>query len=653
MILSVVIVNYNVQYFLEQALLSVQKASKGLESEIIVVDNNSQDDSVKLVKEKFPEVILLFNKENTGFSKANNQGIRISKGKYILLLNPDTVVSEDTLHKCVSFMENSPETGCLGVKMIDGSGTFLPESKRGFPSPFVAFSKTFGLSALFPKSRLFNRYHLGYLDKDENHEVDIVAGAFMMLRRVVLDEVGLLDEEFFMYGEDIDLSYRIKLAGYKVQYLSETTIIHYKGESTRKGSLNYVRTFYQAMIIFARKHFSGREAAFFIFSIYAAVYFRAFLTLLSGFFKRIHIALLDGVFIFGGLVFLKNFWANYYYHDSAYYSDAFLYFNVPIYIALWLGTLFFTGGYDEPYNLRRMYRGLLLGSLAIAAVYAFLPLHLRPSRAIILMGVVWTLASTTIVRELLHFFKTGSFTLGRSQIKKLIIVGSGEESQRVRNLLTSAQVQKNIVGTVAPTGGFNQDGHDYLSTLNNLEDVVHIYEAEEIIFCSKDVSADHIMKWMVKLGPDIQYRIVPGEGVSIIGSSSKNTAGELYTIDIRFKISTPMARRNKRVLDLCFSIACILVSPLLVFYLQNRQGLFQNTLKVMMGKKSWVGYSEEAERVFNLPVLKSGIITPADVFQNRILDKGTIERLNFLYAKDYSVWKDVEIIWSCARQLGN
>lgn len=232
--LSVIIVNYNVRYFLEQALLSVRKAAQRLPTEIWVVDNNSVDDSVRMVEEKFPEVHLIANKDNPGFSIANNQAIRQSKGEYVLLLNPDTVVEEDTFERCCAFMDAHPDAGALGVRMIDGAGNFLPESKRGFPSPWVAFAKTFGLARIFPTSRLFNHYHLGYLAEDETNEVEVLAGAFMFMRRKALEKVGLLDETFFMYGEDIDLSYRVILGGYKNYYLPETTIIHYKGESTKR-----------------------------------------------------------------------------------------------------------------------------------------------------------------------------------------------------------------------------------------------------------------------------------------------------------------------------------------------------------------------------------------------------------------------------------
>ena len=322
MILSIVIVNYNVKFFLEQALLSVQRAANGLAVEVWVVDNASKDGSLQMVQERFPEVHLIANERNVGFSQANNQAIRLATGEYVLLLNPDTVLAEDTLRSCLDFMQNHPGAGALGVKMIDGSGVFLPESKRGFPSPFVAFSKTFGLSRFFPQSRFFNRYHLGYLSKNENHEVDVLSGAFMLMRKAALDKVGLLDEQFFMYGEDIDLSYRIQLGGYTNHYLADTTIIHYKGESTKKGSVNYVRIFYQAMILFARKHFQGGNARGFVLMLQLAIYFRATLTLLSNFFRRAWWPLLDALALYGGLSFLKKFWAIYHFHNPEHFESS-------------------------------------------------------------------------------------------------------------------------------------------------------------------------------------------------------------------------------------------------------------------------------------------------------------------------------------------
>ena len=279
--LSVIIVSYNVRYFLEQCLKSVIQASHALDVDIFVVDNCSEDDSVSMVQTRFPEVKLIINTDNKGFSKANNQAIRLSESDYILLLNPDTVLEEDALIKTLHFMETHPGAGGLGIKMIDGYGHFLPESKRGLPTPWASFCKMSHLSQLFPRSAYFNHYHLGNLAENETNQIEVLAGAFMLLRRKVLDHIGLLDEDFFMYGEDIDLSIRITKSGSFNYYFPEARMIHYKGESTRKGSLNYVRVFYGAMLIFARKHFGGKNERLLSLVILPGVYSRAGLAMIS------------------------------------------------------------------------------------------------------------------------------------------------------------------------------------------------------------------------------------------------------------------------------------------------------------------------------------------------------------------------------------
>ncbi len=648
--LSIIIVNYNVKYFLEQALLSVRKALHGMEAEVWVVDNNSVDESVPMLREKFPEVKLIANKDNPGFSIANNQAIRQSTGEYVLLLNPDTVVEEDTFEKCIDFMDAHPEAGGLGVHMIDGSGAFLPESKRGFPSPWVAFCKTFGLSRLFPRSRLFNHYHLGYLDEHEVSEVEVLAGAFMLLRRSVLDEVGLLDEAFFMYGEDIDLSYRIIQAGYRNYYFPETTIIHYKGESTKKGSLNYVRAFYTAMIIFARKHFQSGKARLFVLMLQVAIYFRAFLTLFSDTLAKAFLPLLDAAAIFGGLAFLKNFWAAYHFNDPDYYDDSFLYFNAPLYIAIWLATVYFSGGYDQRYCIRRLVRGLLVGTILLAAVYGFLDLQYRPSRALVVLGAVWAVLSTVTLRFLLHFLQFGNFNLDENRAGKLVIVGSVEESQRVLGLLHQARVNKNFIGTVAPHA--EADTRVYLSGLAQLDEVVHIYKIEEVIFCSRDVSAQDIMSWMTRLGPTLDYKIVPTESLSIIGSSSKNSAGQLYTIDIQFRIAHYMNRRNKRLVDIALSLAFLPALPILLLLVRQPAGFLQNMFQVLAGGRSWVGYADTGNEQAQLPKIRPGVLSPEDALRIQHLDEPTLQRLNFIYAKDYHVSKDLDIVWKGWRHLG-
>lgn len=258
--LSVIIVSYNVQYFLEQCILSVQAASRNLNVEVIVVDNNSSDASCELILKKYPEITLIQNNENVGFSKANNQGVKIAKGDYILILNPDTVVAEDTFIQILDFVKSKQNLGVLGVKLIDGSGNFLPESKRGIPTPQVSFNKLFGIS-----SKRTGKYYATHLNENETGIVNILVGAFMLLKRSVYNEVNGFDEAYFMYGEDIDLSYKILNKGYQNYYYANTQVIHYKGESTQKD-VKHLKYFYKAMKIFYKKHFKLNKIYDFIMS---------------------------------------------------------------------------------------------------------------------------------------------------------------------------------------------------------------------------------------------------------------------------------------------------------------------------------------------------------------------------------------------------
>ena len=253
--LSVVIVNYNVSHYLLQCVDSLSHALRGTDSEVIVVDNHSRDNSVTLLRQYHPEVRIVENLHNLGFAKANNIAIRQSRGEYVLLLNPDTIVSESVVKGVISFLDSHPEAGSAGVRMLNADGTVAPESRRVVPTPMTAFYKLSGLCGMFPNSRRFGRYYLGHLSWDSPQQIEVVSGAFCMLRTSVLKKVGLLDEDYFMYGEDIDLSYRILKSGATNWYVPET-ILHYKGESTHKSSFRYVHVFYQAMHIFFRKHFS-------------------------------------------------------------------------------------------------------------------------------------------------------------------------------------------------------------------------------------------------------------------------------------------------------------------------------------------------------------------------------------------------------------
>lgn len=641
--LSVVIVSYNVRAFLEQALGSVRRALEGINGEVWVVDNHSSDDSVAMVRDKFPEVNLLANPDNPGFAIANNQAIRQSRGAYVLLLNPDTLVEEDTFAQCLAFMEAHPDAGALGVKMLDGSGRYLPESKRGFPSPWVSFCKLTGLSALFPKSRLFNGYYLGHLDPRETHAVEVLAGCFMFIRREALDKAGLLDEAFFMYGEDIDLSYRILQAGYRNYYFPETRIIHYKGESTRKGSLNYVRAFYQAMIIFTRKHFSGRRAGLFVQLLQAAIWLRAGLTLVQQAAKRVWLPAIDAALLFGGLVFLKDFWANYYYKDPHYFKPPVLWFNFPLYTFVWLLAVWLNGGYDQRYDLRRLLRGLALGTLLLAAIYGFLDLEYRPSRALLALGAAWAALSMSGLRVVLHFIAFRNFRIGRERIRNLLIAGSESECVRVQNLLQQAGVRKNLIGILTPESIPDGLEKNRLGSVDQLAEVVRLFGVEEIIFCTRDVRVTETLQWMMRLGPGISYKTVPEGSASIIGSSSKDEPGELYTVDIRYNIAQPGQRRNKRVFDIGVCLLLLVFLPVWLVFSGKRKQILENWVAVLLHRKTWVGYAPQQQNPA-LPALRPGVFSPVSDLPEGALSDITVARLNFLYAKDWNAWKDLAVL---------
>ena len=285
--LSVIIVNYNVKHYLWQCLDSVQRAARGLDVETWVVDNASTDGSIDFLRLQFPDVHYVENTENVGFARANNQAIRESTGELVLLLNPDTFIAEDTLQHCIQFFEQHPQAGALGIHMVNRDGSFARESRRGLPTPATSFYKVLGLNRLFPRHPRFAHYYMGHLPEFADGQVEVLSGAFMMLRRTALEQVGLLDETYFMYGEDIDLSYRIGMGGWECWYTPKL-MLHYKGESTQQTSFRYVYNFYHAMLIFFRKHYSHLSLIYTL-PIKAAIYFRASIALTDILRKKLHL----------------------------------------------------------------------------------------------------------------------------------------------------------------------------------------------------------------------------------------------------------------------------------------------------------------------------------------------------------------------------
>lgn len=636
--LSVVIVNYNVAYFLEQCLNSCLKAAEHAAIEILVIDNNSVDGSEEMMRDKFPQITYIMNKENLGFSKANNQGMRLAKGNYLLLLNPDTVVEEFTFRKTIDFMNKHPDAGGLGVRMLDGRGKFLPESKRGLPTPMVAFFKIFGLSSIFPKSRTFGRYHLGYLSEFETHEVEILSGAFMLMRKSVIDEIGLLDETFFMYGEDIDLSYRIILAGHKNYYFPETRIIHYKGESTKKSSVNYVFVFYKAMIIFANKHFSQNNAKLFSFLINSAVYFRAGLAIAKRLISKYILGVSDFVLI---MICLLGLIQGFEFFGKIVPFDV-LQTVIPAYAFAWLIALFFYGAYDRPISWIRVIKGVFIGTVAILTMYALLPKYYQFSRIFILLSSFAVLCYFYISRYALNLISPSSKFINQTKDSVKIIVGSKNECDRVTTILRNMELNQSNIIMVS----VSVDKETYaVGVLSQLDEITRIYQADEVIFCAKDTSVEETISWMSKIADlGVSFKIAQPESSFIIGSNSIDHPGELYFTNIT-AISEKRHIRAKRTFDVVVSILLMVLFPITVVSFNKSKKPLSDFFSVLIGRMTLVGYSDNLNAVKQLPKLKKGVFSTGDQIKakNQLTAEET-HKLNLIYAKDYHWTKDLFIL---------
>lgn len=640
--LSVIIVNYNVQYFLQQCLISVFGAGKGIAMEVWVVDNGSVDGSVEMVRRQFPRVHLIANHDNLGFARANNQALRQASGDYMLLLNPDTLVEKDTFRRCLDFMHSHADCGGLGVKMVNGKGKFLKESKRGFPSPEASFFKISGLIRLFPHNRRIAAYYMGHLPDDETNEIEILPGAFLMISRTAYDKVGGLDETFFMYGEDIDFSWRIKQAGFKNYYLPSARIIHYKGESTKKGSLNYVYTFYNAMAIFANKYFSGGGATFYNVLIRYAIWCRASLSFLRRILRDIMVPLLDFLAAWGGFALIKQLWAisNY---SVNYYPASYTLVVLPAYVLAMMSVGWLAGGYEKPVHLGRIARGMALGAFALLAFYSLVDEGLRYSRAILVLGAVWSIVAVLLLRLLYGMLNMQGYVF-LPRHRNLLIVGGKQETERVEHLLSDVGITSNIVAKVAL-----DDNQDYTSSIGCLKDLIHYYKINEVIFCIKDLSIHDIISQMTKLQTTgVEYKVAPGDGDYIIGSESINSSEDLYTVQI-YSIAESLPRRNKRLLDIASALLLLLLSPLLFWLQRHKDDYFRHCWQVLTGRRSWVGYCPDDPSLSDLPAIKPGIFSPADLAPHTA--RLNHHRLNLCYAKNYKLTTDLSILLRKCRDL--
>ncbi|MBQ9417212.1 MAG: glycosyltransferase family 2 protein [Bacteroidales bacterium] len=624
--LGVVIVNYNVKYYLKQCLQSVLGANRrladgsSLEVEVWVADNDSIDGSSAMVRQCYPSVHLIENHTNVGFARANNQALsQIEEADLLLLLNPDTVVSADTFVCCADFMQSHPDCGGLGVKMVDGNGHYLKESKRGFPTPSAAFFKISGLIHLFPHSHRIAAYYLGHLDPDTVQPIDILCGAFMMFRQEVYRTIGPLDESYFMYGEDIDYSHRILQAGYRNYYLPTTSIIHYKGESTRKGSFNYVYTFYNAMAIFVSKYYTARRAKAYSLLLHIAIWLRATLAWVERIANRIVIPLLEFALAYSGFLLLKTLWQHFNGFPPTYYPEVYTTLIVPLYILLLMGVTWLTGGYDRPIRLGRIARGMGIGLLLLLAFYSLLDEDMRYSRMLLLLGSTWTLLSTLALRLLLHRLHVKGHTLASSNQGRTLIVGSAEETSRLQALLLS-------LGSSAPDIETTTDPNPA-----HIQSLLRLNHADKVIFCGRDLNLRHIIELMAALPTrGVSYLISPADSDYAIGTDSIYSPEHLYLEELD-TISTLANQRAKRTFDLTTALLALLLSPLLFWVQRRKRTYFGHCLGVLSGELTWVGYTGHR-----------GVFTPADHYRGLAPDQ--LPNITLRYMRNYSVSIDLNII---------
>ncbi len=615
-------------------------------AEVLVIDNKSTDNSIAYLQPRFPSVRFLENSENIGFARACNQGMQSSTGDYVLFLNPDTILPEDCLRNCLGFLDSRPEAGALGIRMTDGSGRFLKESKRSFPSPLTSLFKLFGLSQLFPKSRTFSRYHLGHLDEHENHEVDVLAGAFMMVRREVLVKTGGFDEIFFMYGEDVDLSFRIQKLGYKNYYFADSSIIHFKGESTKKGSMNYVRMFYKAMSLFVRKHYARNKAGTFNLLIHVAIWIRAGLSALSQFIRKVGLPLIDAGLILVSFWALKNIWSGYVKTNTQYQSSL-LWVAFPAFTVVYLITAYYAGLYDRWYRRSELLQSTLVATIVLLAGYALLPEQYRFSRGIILFGAMLAFLLISILRWIL--IETNVLTSGkhRKEHATTLVVGTIAEYEEAIQLMKDAGYGQKVLGRVAVT-------QEETGTIGYWKKIALLYRSvpfREIIFCAGTISFKEIIETLPSLNPHLQVKIHAKGSTSIVGSDSKDSSGEALSRENGCKLASPYNRRLKRLVDICVSLLGILGFPILLFLVKKPLRFFAHCLEVLVAQKTWVGYSTGGT---NLPPLRRSILSsngmPIGVRQE--LPAESLQMMDYWYARDYEISSDLKLIARRFRRLG-
>ena len=655
--LSIIIVNYNVKEFLQNLLLSIEKASVNISKEIIIVDNASNDGSVEFLKEKFSGVKLIENTKNVGFGKANNQALEIATGKFILLINPDAVVSEDTFEKMISFFEENPEAGLAGCKILNPDGTLQLACRRSFPGPWTSFCKVTGLSSLFPNSKLFARYNLTYLDTEQTYEVDAISGSFMMMRKEVYKKVGGFDDDFFMYGEDLDLCYRIQKADYKVFYVHMTQIIHYKGESTRRSSLDETRVFYNAMHLFVKKHFSSSLIVEAI--LRTAIVVRGILAFL-GKRKLPFLSAITDFILFDVCLFIAekiyigySGWTGFQsYHYLIIYS-------VPALIHIFIS--FLTRAYKrDTLSVLQNIISVVISFIIITSATFFFK-QFAYSRAVVLITYILFMFITIFWRIFLKLFFRVGVSIDDIRKRRTLIIGTNSHAINVAEKLTSKRTDyRSVAGLIGKSYGDlgkKISGFEVIGSLENIKRVIKENKISEVIFSSEELSYGEMMSVVANnQNEPVEFRI-SGTGLDfIIGKTSVSMVDDLPLIDVYYNISSPVFKAIKRVFDFTLGLLVLFfIYPFIYFItkLSKKETDFRSFIlsipAVVAGKLSFVGPSRDQTNK-NIFMGKRGLtgywyIDPSAGVES--------DKLDFYYAKNQSIWLDLEILGRSLNKMWN
>lgn len=646
--LSIIIVNYNVKEFLQNLLHSIEKASSNIVKEIIVVDNASDDGSVEVIKEKFPSVKLLENKINVGFGRANNQGLAIAKGKYFLFINPDCIVSEDTLDKMISFFESHPDCGLAGCKILNSDGTLQLACRRSFPGPWTSFTKVTGLSNIFSSSRIFARYNLTYLDENKTYEVDAVSGSFMMIRKEVYQKTGGFDEQFFMYGEDLDLCYRVQKNDYKVFYVHSTQIIHYKGESTKRSNLDETKLFYDAMHLFVKKHLSSFPLVELI--LRSAIGFRKIFAFLGKRKLSLYTAFTDFIIfdlsLFAAETFYKSIteWVGF---DP----DAYLIiYTVPALVHIFVAILVGVYRKDEVSVLRNF--GAIITSFLILTSATFFFKQYAFSRAVVLIAFILFLILSTLFRILLKLiFKVG-IKLDGALNRRTVIVGTDDEAVMIAEKIKSQKADlHSFIGLIGKTHseiGKQVNDFKVIGSTGNIKNVFSEKKINEVIFSSEEITyADMMSIVSASKNNNVDFKIVGSDRNFVVGKSSVSMLDDIPLVEVNYNISNPTVQTIKLMFDYILALTVLFsIYPFIYFTtkLSSKETDFRKFVlsvpSVISGKNSFVGPKKPL-------TFENEVLGKAGLTGLWYIDEGTFtdsQNLDFYYVKNQNIWLDLEIL---------